>query len=196
MPHCPACPAKVSTDATQCDACGAPFFAPSFGLLETRLSPEQEAALRYPKALPVILGLLSIGGAAWGLMALASIASQIKGGLVSFSLFGIMLAMYGYSGFCGVRALQRSPGWLRLNQVLWAAQIPVFSSPLFSYSFSSGAFANAWLQIYPPIRAGGIAWLGSNMSINILAPGPVVIGANFLALGIWYYLSRIQRSAA
>jgi hypothetical protein len=196
MPHCPACPAKVPADATQCAECGAPFFTPTFGLLESRLSPEKEAAIRFPPGLPVVLGLFGVGGAAWGLMALTASASQIKGGLLGFVVFGAMAALYAFSGFCGVRTLQRKHGWLRLNQLLWGIQIPVFFSPLVSYSFSSGAFVTAWLQVYPPVRIGWNAWLGSNTTINLFVPGPLTVGVNLLALGICYYLLRAQRSAA
>ncbi len=107
-----------------------------------------------------------------------------------------MAAMYVFSGYCGVRTLQRRYGWVRLNQVLWAIQVPVFLSPVVSYSFSTGGFVTAWLQLYPAFRAGWNAWLGSSFTLNTFTPGPLTLGVNIFALGLSYYLARVQRSDA
>jgi hypothetical protein len=196
MPYCPACTAKVTLSAKDCRSCGAPFLLPSYGLLESRVTEEEEAALPFPKAVPVVLGLLGIGGAAWGLMAVAAGASQMKGGFFGILILTFIAAIYIYSGYCGVRTLQRRYGWVRLNQVLWAIQVPVFISPIISYSFSTGGFVTAWLQLYPAFRVGGNAWLGSNFTLNLVTPGPFTLGVNIFALGISYYLARAQRGDA
>jgi hypothetical protein len=195
MPHCPACPAKVPVHAQQCESCGAKFLEPRLDVLESWLTPQQEASARFPKLAPVILGLLEIGGAAWGVMALTSSTKDLKGGAISWAMFGVVLSMYAFSAYTGVRTIQTRAGWIRLNQVLWAMQIPVFASPLLSYSFASGAFVSVWLQVYPSLRGGGNAYLSSAASISLFTPGPFMVGANVLALAVWYWLLRVQRSA-
>jgi hypothetical protein len=195
MPRCPACPEAVDASAGKCHACGAPITEPTFGVLESRLTAEQEAALRYPRWLPVLLGLLGIGGAAWGLLALAATTGKLK---LSFGTIFIVLvaaALFVFSAYCGVRALQRARGWLRLHQVLWAIQVPVIASPVLSYAFASGGFVTVWLQFYPPVRVGWNGFLGSSYSINLFTPGPVILGVNVLALGLALYIARLQRVA-
>ena len=86
MSYCPVCTASAVLNATKCAACGAEFLMPNIGLLESRLTEEQEAALKFPKHFPTVLGILGIGGAAWGLMATAFGASQMKGGI-----FGVLV---------------------------------------------------------------------------------------------------------
>lgn len=197
MPHCPACSVAVPADARQCKACGAPFLNPSYGTLESRLTPAQESALRMPRPVPVVLGVLGIGGAAWGLAAMVGAASSMaRPSFPTLLLLGLSAALFVFAGYCGVRALQRAPGWLRLNQVLWAIQVPVVASPFVSYSFAAGGFLSAWLQLYPPLRVGWNIWLGSTYTISIGTQGPVVVGINLLALAIAWYLMRLQRSDA
>ncbi len=104
--------------------------------------------------------------------------------------------MYLFSGYCGVRAIQRKYGWVRLNQVLWAVQVPAFVSPLLSYSFSTGGFVTAWLQLHPSFHIGGSTWLGSAFTLNFLTPGPLAVGINLFALVVSYYLSRGHRGHA
>ncbi len=196
MPYCPSCTASTVPNATKCEACGAEFLRPNVGFLESRLTAEQEAALIFPKYFPTVLGVLGIGGAAWGLVATAVGASQIRGGILGVLILAAIAAMYLFSGYCGVRAIQRKYGWVRLNQVLWAVQVPAFVSPLLSYSFSTGGFVTAWLQLHPSFHIGGSTWLGSAFTLNFLTPGPLAVGINLFALVVSYYLSRGHRGHA
>ncbi len=196
MPYCPVCTAKVTLNVKDCESCGAVFLLPNHGLFESRLTEEQEAALAIPKPVPIVLGLLGIGGAAWGLMAIVASASRVKGGVLGILILAAMAAMYVFSGYCGVRTLQKKHGWVRLNQVLWALQVPVLLSPLASYSFSTGGLVTAWLQLHPTLLLGWNAWLGSIFTFNFFTPGPLTVGVNLLALGIAYYLARAQRGDA
>lgn len=143
----------------------------------------------------VILGVIGIGGAALGLMAVATSASQGKVGIIGSLILVAMAAMYVFSGYCGVRSLQRRYGWVRLNQVLWAMQVPVIFSPLISYSFSSGAFLIAWIQFNPTFYLGFQGMFGSYFTFNFFKPDTLKLGFNILALGITYYLARVQRNA-
>jgi hypothetical protein len=196
MPSCPACPAQVEPDATHCVACGASFLGPDLGVLESRLTPEQEAAAKVPGFLPVTVGLLGIGGAAWGLMAVAVAFAKGWPGLLSAALIAGMAGVFVFGAHVGVLALRRTPGWLRKNTVFWAVQVPVFSSPLVSYSLASGGFFTVWLQLYPPIKVGTNFFLGSTFTINLFSKAPVAIGANLLALAVVVYLTRVQVKSA
>ena len=175
-----------------CESCGATFAIPARSLLDSRLTEEQEAALVLPKPVSVILGLLGIGGAAIGLVAAATSASSVNGGLLGLLILVAMAGLYVFGAYCGLRALQRRYGWVRLNQVLWAIQVPVLTSPLVKYSFSTGGFITAWLQFQPAFSVGGSAFLGSNVNVNLFTPGPTAIGVNLFALGISYYLAHAQ----
>jgi hypothetical protein len=196
MPTCPSCPSKVEPNATRCAACGASFLKPDLGLLESRLTPAQEAAAKVPGFVSVVLGLLGIGGAAWGLIAIASVFAKGWPGVFSAALIIGMAGVFAFGAYAGVLALRRTPGWLRKNTVFWALQVPVFSSPLLSYSLASGAFFTVWVQLYPPIRVGTNFFFGSSFTINLLHKVPVVVGANLLALAVVLYLTRVQARSA
>jgi hypothetical protein len=103
-------------------------------------------------------------------------------------------ALYLFSGYCGVRALQKATGWLRLNQMLWALQIPIIITPILSFAFASGAFVNTWIRLQPSIGYGATALLGSNFTFNLFTPGNTAFGVNLVAVAITYYLTRVQRS--
>jgi hypothetical protein len=195
MRRCPACTESLGASATKCPACGAPVLEPTYGLLESRLTAEQEAALPVPRWLPVLFGLLGIGGASWGLLALAMTVGKLKLSLGTLCVLALAAALFLFAGYCGVRALQRAPGWLRLNQVLWSFQVPLLVSPAVSYAFASGGFFTIWLQLHPQVKLGWNGFLGSSYSINLFTPGPVILGVNLLAVALAYYLARLQRAA-
>jgi len=196
MPCCPACPAQVDPDATQCVACGASFLHPDLGILESRLTPEQEAAARVPGFVPVVLGLLGIGGAAWGLIAIAAALSKGWPGVLSAVLIAAMASVFVFGAYAGVLALRRSPGWLRKNTVFWALQVPVLASPLVSYSLASGALLAVWLQLHPHVRLGTNFFLGSTFTVNLFHNNPIVVGVNLVAAAMVFYLVRVQAKNA
>jgi len=183
MPHCPACNASVEVESTLCASCGAPFLEPAYGVLESRLSPQAEAALPVPKWVPVLLGLLGVGGAAIGFVALllSFQHSQAKPGVAEILLHFIPAALYVLGAYAGVKALQRTPGWLRINQVFWAIQVPGLVSPLVSYMFAAGGLLTVWLQLYPPIHLGFNVQMGSAFAIKLFTPGKLVLGVNLFA---------------
>ena len=196
MPRCPACPAHAEPYATQCTACGATFPKPVLGVLESRISPEQEAALRVPGFVLVALGVLGIGGAAWGLFAIAFYLAGGWPSVLSIILIGVVAAVYVFGAYAGVLALRRTPGWLRKNIVFWVFQVPLLSSPIISYSLASGGLFTVWLQFLPYFRVGANFFLGSTFTVNLFSKGPVVLGANLLALGVVLYLLRVQAKSA
>ncbi|MDM4768545.1 hypothetical protein [Pelomonas sp. SE-A7] len=165
-------------------------------ILESRLTPEQEAAAPLPDFAPVVLGLLSIGGAAWGLIAIAMLLLQSWPGLLSALLVGAVAAVFAFGAYVGVLALRRTPGWLRKSTVFWALQIPLVLSPAVSYALASGGYFAVWLQLHPPVKVGANFLLGSTFTLKLLSGGPVVVGVNLFALGIFLFLLRVQAKSA
>jgi hypothetical protein len=197
MPVCPACPAKVDPNATDCVACGASFLKPDLGILESRLTPQQEAAAQVPGFLPISLGLLGVGGATLGLFGIATAFAKGWPGLIAALLVGLAGSIFLLGAYAGVCAIRRSPGWLRTNTVFWGLQVPVFMSPVASYALANGAFVTVWVQFLPFAKVGTNFMLGSSFNVNMFHKGPVMFGVNIVAASIAFYLHRVQvRSAA
>lgn len=167
-----------------------------FEIWDSRLTAGQEAAIRVPTFALVALGLLGIGGAALGLFAIVMVIASRGMGAMDGVMAGVAVLLYVFGGYCGVIALRRSPGWLHMNQLFWAIQVPVLFSPLATYFFAAGGFFNVWLQVYPPVRGGVNFLLGSSFTINLFASTPVVVGINVFAAGISVYLARLPRVRA
>jgi hypothetical protein len=197
MPHCPTCHNQAERGATQCGVCNASFQKPAFRALESRLSQAQENSLKAHAAVPITLGIVGIGGAAVGLIALVSglVAIRAVPSLGTLAVLALGVALYAFSAYCGAIALQKRHGWLRMNFALWAIQIPVITSPVLSYTFATGALAFLWVRP-SPLGAGFNFFLGSNFAINLFTPGVSMFGLNALALGVALYLRRLERSAA
>jgi hypothetical protein len=193
MPHCPACTSSVAFGVTKCGECGAPFDAPALGLLESRLSPNDEAALPVPTWFTLNIGILGIGGAAWGFLAIAMLVAQ---GPATFGRMLLLVAaalLYLFGGYCGVLAIQRRYGWHRKNLIFWGLQVPTITTPVLSFFFATGGFVSIWVRP-SPWAVGVNAAMGSTFSLHIFAPGPVTVGVNIVALGIVVFLSRAQGS--
>jgi hypothetical protein len=182
--------------AKHCAACGASFLEPDLGLLESRLTPAQEAAAKVPNFVPLVLGLLGIGGAAWGLFAVVAAFAKGWPGTLGAVLVAAVACVFIFGGYVGVLALRRSPGWLRKNTVFWALQVPVVSSPLVSYTLACGGFATVWLQVWPAFRFGANFFLGSTFTASLFGKAPLVVGTNLLALVMVVYLLRVQAKSA
>ncbi len=194
MPHCPACRTPVPADSTKCGSCGAPYLEPDLGLLESRLTPEQEAAAPVPSWLSTTLGVVGVGGAAWGLLALGVSFRNTQLSASSVVISALFCVLFMFGGYAGVLAIRRSRGWLHFTTLFWLIQVPVLSSPVISYAFASGGFVTAWLQLYPPIHVGTNFFLGSTFTFNLFTSGvPFAIGVNVIALAVSFLLVRAHR---
>jgi hypothetical protein len=193
MPRCPACPISALPDATRCAHCGATFAAPRWGLFEQRLSKSDEAQVHIPNAAVVTLGLLGIGGGAWGMGAacVLLVSMPFRPGIAL--VYGVAIALYVFGIWCGVQMFQRRAGWLRQNAAFWCLQIPAFGSPIITYSFASGAMFNLWIRLLPT-EVGFEFWLGSKFQFFFSYPKPWTIGVNVVALVIALYLLKLERS--
>ncbi|MFY7865681.1 hypothetical protein [Roseateles sp.] len=143
-----------------------------------------------------MLGLLGIGGGAVGLVALGSTIANTAVGAMDGVIMAFAGLLYVFGGYCGVAALRKAPGWLHFNQLFWAIQVPVISSPLASYFFATGGFLSIWLQVYPPIHGGFNFMVGSSFTINFFASSPVAFGVNVFAAAIAVYLARLGKARA
>jgi hypothetical protein len=138
-----------------------------------------------PSWLSTTLGVVGVGGAAWGLLALGVSFrnTELSASIVVISAMFCVLFMFG--GYAGVLAIRRSRGWLHFTTLFWLIQVPVLSSPVISYAFASGGFVTLWLQLYPPIHVGTNFFLGSTFTFNLFKSGvPFAIGVNVVALGV------------
>lgn len=145
-----------------------------------------------PRSVCTFLGILAIGGGALGLVVTAM---QLGGAMHSLAMVLLLLlfaAAYMFSIWCGVAILQRRPGWLRMNRILWGAQVVSIASPLLSYSFSSGAMLMMWCR-FSPWGAGVQTRLGSSFDIAMGRDSHVSLGLNLFALAITLYLARKAR---
>jgi hypothetical protein len=191
MPQCPACSRTVDADATQCAVCGAPFDKPALGLLESRLSPEAEAALGIPSWLSLSIGILCIGGAALGLVAVSVAFVQSRTVFPNVLVCLLAAALYVFGAYCGVFALQRRVGWYRKNLVFLWLQVPIVTSPVASYAFASGAYFSVWLRINP-WGAGSNFGVGSSFQFNLFVQTPWGLGINTLALAAVLLLTSLK----
>jgi hypothetical protein len=195
MPHCPICSTPVEAGSRKCNKCGASFEAPSLGLLESRLSPAEESALDVPTWLVLLIGILSIGGAALGVTAVAALAGQGGTGVLGYVVLGVVALLYAFGAYCGVLALQRRFGWYRKNLVFWCLQVPIFATPLLSYAFAAGAHLSFWARANP-WGVGTNFGLGSSFSINLFTDGPLRVGVNVFAMGVVALLMRVRSKSA
>lgn len=136
------------------------------------------------------LGLLSIGGGAVGLS--SSMATAVKGGVMhggsSFAMIlGLVFFLWGM--WCGIQMIESRGHALLRNSIFWLAQIPVFNTPVFSYS----AFCGLQFQLLIKLQTLDVGFIGSifgaQFSINFGQTGlPLSVGANVVALLIWFWL--------
>jgi hypothetical protein len=184
----------MPADSISCESCGAAYVEPDMGLLESRLTPEQEAAVPIAHWLSTALGILGLAGAAWGSLAivwnLAASAFSLSAAIIS-TIFAVLFL---FGGYAGVLAIKRSRGWLHYTTLFCLIQVPVLSSPLLSYTFASGGLIIGWVQIYPPVHIGTNLFLGSTFTFNLFSSTePIRLGVNFVALAITVLLVRAQR---
>jgi len=96
-------------------------------------APIQPSLHASPKWLRPALGVFDIlGGVAGILMGILFLAPQADQ-LGTMIVLGIVALMYCYSIWCGIAALKCWQGWREQNLILWFMQVPVISSPVFTY---------------------------------------------------------------
>jgi hypothetical protein len=145
--------------------------------------------VRIPNRVRTALGYLAIVGGALGILVVIWQMSRMPLFFVPQFLVALFAVAYGFSIWCGIAMLQRKPGWLQFNLILWGAQVLGFATPTVSYSFSSGAFIVLWAQ-FSPARAGFNALIGSRFELVFGRAGPITLGLNMLALAITVYLAK------
>ncbi|MBB5866347.1 hypothetical protein [Xanthomonas sp. 3058] len=139
-----------------------------------------------------VAGILAIGGGALGIVVISTVLVQQRKPLEwVFSLAFILL--YAWGIWCGSRLLEGQPGAERSNAKFWLIQVPSFTSPVFSYFFSSGFHLTATLQ-FAPIETRVNFMLGSSFSYSLDEPSAAIaIGINVFALAMWLWLAHEAR---
>jgi len=199
MPHCPHCTMRVSPGDTRCETCGGKFPSPSYDLFESRLTASQESAIPLFKPLALLLCLIPVLGGILGIAGIVTSVLQLqerKPPASALTVYVVAGMLYVFGIYCGLRLMLKAKGWLRANFVFWSLQIPALSSPILSYSFSSGAFATGGVQLFPNVGVFGHAWIASNFSLSLFTSKQVYVGINVPALAITYYLFRLYRTHA
>jgi hypothetical protein len=135
-----------------------------------------------------IVGVFEIAGGLFGMVAMLRRLLPLGGtGDAIVALLGLLL--YGFTLAAGVLLLENDgrgesmSGWVQLLQILLVA------TPVFSYAFSAGAFANVYLTVQQAPRLGFDWRIATHGWMLALAgPGTSRIGINLLALGSWIVL--------
>lgn len=134
------------------------------------------------------LGILDIGGGSLGI-AISVMQVAQTGWSFSQLILALAIAMYAWGVACGVALFEDSPRAEHANFWFWLVQVPILTSPLASYLFTSGAFALVKINFWPPGYAAN-AMIGSQFNFSFNSSAPWGIGVNLLALGICWWLWR------
>lgn len=137
-----------------------------------------------------ILGVLAAGGGYVGL----SLGTEQLFALewVGKILVIPFMALYAWGIWCGIKMIEGTSSSLRTNRLFWACQIPVFSSPLISYMFASGALLN--MAFHPAdLRFSFDMRLGSQFGYSLMQDQSWAVGINFFALCMYWYLTWCLR---
>jgi hypothetical protein len=144
----------------------------------------------------VVSLLLSVGGALGVLISLVTEATNfLRSGMhpsAMTALMGLFAVIFGWSVWTGVELWRGKPQALRSAKILFAAQIPQVTLPVFAYHFYTGfILALAYTQD-TATRTGFEFQIGSSIGFTI--PGEVghlVLGVNVVAIVALICLMRL-----
>ena len=145
------------------------------------------------------LSVIILGGLHGLVITFPLVFSENVRGVVTFVLWGCMLAGYSYVTIAALIF------WLRPNRfrpLFWAQviQVPWISLPGIVYKFAvgfSGAVAFIFSHTGEKYEAGYEAHfrLGSSCKLSFLENAPLELGLNLGALGVLYLLREIHRGS-
>lgn len=167
------------------------FLETEFEIWESRLSPQQEANLDVPAWFLPALGIYFIGGGAVGLIAFAQAFASGERALLNVGIATILTIVHLVAIWCGVMALQRRRGWLRVATILSIIQVPVLISPIVTYGLNIGVFVAPYVSV-PPLRIGLNYGIGSYAQLHLFVPMPYGLGVNLVAFCLALYLFRLH----
>jgi hypothetical protein len=144
-----------------------------------------------PRSTSILFGLASLIGSVIGLIFMAPLLLQ--GGMFGFPgelLLFVTFALYSYGVWSGLQALRQRAGWPKGAKWFWLAQVPAYSSPVFSLFISCAAGVWPYIRFGPTGLGGGVsAYLGSGFRWSYGQGAPfVLVGVNVLALAAAAYL--------
>lgn len=134
-----------------------------------------------------MLGVLQVGGGFAGLHAIGErLGDDASTGAIGLTLFAALL-LFGMAA--GIALLEGTRWGRRASMVYWWLQLPMLSTPVFSYTLWSGAM----LSIGANFSYGQIGiqadW-GAGFRFLLLRGEPYVFAVNLCAVFALYALSR------
>lgn len=150
-----------------------------------------------PRSLSIAFGLAALLGSLLGLVFMVPLLLQ--GGMFGFPgelLLFATFALYAYGVWSGLQALRQRARWARGARWFWLAQVPAYSSPVFSLFISCAAGVWPYVRFGPTgLGAGVSAYLGSGFRWSYGQGSPaLVVGINALALAAAVYLFHVSRN--
>jgi hypothetical protein len=140
-----------------------------------------------------IFGVLALGG---GFLGLSLTLMQLfkASGVLNAAILLPFAGLYAWGIWCGLQIIEDGYDALRVNQIFWALQIPLLTSPIFSYSFASGALFYVSMQPFD-LKCSFDMDFGSQFAVSLFQDKPVAIGINVFAAYMSYVLTRHIRKA-
>ena len=140
-----------------------------------------------------LIGILTLGGASVGVIAVIA-GSFWTAPQPSTLLPGIVfLIAYVVGILIGTLLLEGHSASLKFAIPYWLAQIPVVSTYLVTYNFSTGASVNISMGGNTQIFYGWL--LGSTFNFGMLSDVTFAIGINVVAIFIAFLLMRFSSEA-
>lgn len=140
------------------------------------------------------LGIVDVGGGAIGILA-SFTALYSNFGIAAVIVIPPFILLYCFAVFTGVLTLERSETAIRANWWLWLIQIPIFTSPAFSYIFSCGALLATSIQL-SPVNYKFNWMVGSQFKLTINQNDPLMIGINIFAILVFVWVGRLKTRPA
>jgi len=147
---------------------------------------------RHNLGIKLLALMLMVGGVAGVALSMAFLVLRVR---LIFIFFGLLFVLvFGWSALKGLDLWKEKPAGYKWARILFAAQIPLFVVPGFSYWFYTGL--NVWLTIHygGPGASGftnvGVQFnLGSALDLYVGYPVEnITLGINPIAIGALIYL--------
>ncbi len=115
---------------------------------------------------------------------------QAGGNIANYFLITAMIAVFGFGVIAGLRFAEDETNGLNLLRWFFAIQIPILSSPIFSWQMGCGFAVNlSWIG-----GRASIYWkLGSELGVWILQDRPWGVGVNVFALFMFLWTRKLLK---
>ena len=135
-----------------------------------------------------VIGLLTLGGSAFGLAVLFQTAVGSQMVAVLWAIFAVFALIYAYGIVSGMFILEGHDRGRLMAIPFWIIQIPVLQSTAVTYQLGTGVFFN--LVVGASGRVNFDFQFGSEFQFWLLQPSEFQIGLNFAAIFVAYTLIK------